>query len=88
MGTVDVTPQATPQPPPQAKSLRDDPAFMAVDWAKVSELTEALGWKKVEVATLAKERLGLPLKEMGQEQADELARLLQEELDQRLAKEG
>jgi hypothetical protein len=30
----------------------------------------------------------MALKEMGQEQADELARLLQEELDQRLAKEG
>ena len=81
--TVEVTPQATPQPTPQAKSLRDDPAFTAVDWAKVSELTEALGWKKAEVATWAKERLGMALKEMGQEQVDELARLMQEELARR-----
>ena len=73
---------------PQAKSLRDDPAFTAVDWAKVSELTEALGWKKAEVATWAKERLGMPLKEMGQEQADELARLMREELRKRTEAEA
>lgn len=80
--TVEVTPQPDPQPTPQApKSLRDDPAFTAVDWAKVSELTEALGWKKAEVASWAKERLGMALKEMGQDDIDELARLMQEELD-------
>jgi hypothetical protein len=44
---VKLTPQPDPQPTPQApKSLRDDPAFTAVDWSKVGELTEALGWKK------------------------------------------
>lgn len=85
---IDAEVKLTPQPAPQPKSLRDDPAFTAVDWSKVGELTEALGWKKAEVASWAKERLGMALKEMGQEQADELARLLQEELDQRLAKEG
>ena len=82
--TVEVTPQATTPATPQApKSLRDDPAFTAVDWAKVKELTEALGWKKAEVSAWATERLGMPLKEMAQEQVDELAKLMQEELDSR-----
>jgi phage recombination protein Bet len=84
---VKLTPQPAPQPTPQAKSLRDDPAFTAVDWAKVSELTEALGWKKAEVATWAKERLGMALKEMGQDDIDELARLMAEELSKRDSQE-
>jgi hypothetical protein len=75
-------PQVTPQATPQVASLRDDPAF-ALDWIKVSELTTALGWKKAEVAPWAKERMGMALKEMKQVDVDELARLMQEELDNR-----
>lgn len=63
-------------------SLRDDPAF-ALDWGKVSELTEALGWKKPEVQPWAKERMGMAFKDMKQVDVDELARLMQEELDNR-----
>ena len=71
------------KPAQQAKpatSLREETAF-ALDWSKVSELTELLGWKKTEVQAWAKERLGMSLKDMGQDDIDELARLMQEELD-------
>jgi phage recombination protein Bet len=86
--TVDVqfTPSApekeTPAPT-QVHSLREEPEFTAPDWTKVSELTTALGWKKAEVAPWAKERMGMALKEMKQVDVDELARLMQEELDNR-----
>jgi phage recombination protein Bet len=69
-----------PAQPSTAKSLREEPEFRP-DWSKVSELTELLGWKKTEVQAWAKERLGMSLKDMGQDDIDELARLMQEELD-------
>jgi hypothetical protein len=69
--------------PTQVHSLREEPEFTAPDWTKVSELTTALGWKKAEVAPWAKERMGMALKEMKQVDVDELARLMQEELDNR-----
>lgn len=69
--------------PTQVHSLREEPEFTAPDWTKVSELTAALGWKKSEVAPWAKERMGMALKEMKQVDVDELARLMQEELDNR-----
>lgn len=69
--------------PTQVHSLREEPEFTAPDWTKVSELTTALGWKKSEVQPWAKERMGMALKEMKQVDIDELARLMQEELDSR-----
>ena len=63
-------------------SLRDEPAF-ALDWSKVSELTDALGWKKSEVQPWAKERMGMTFKDMKQVDIDELTRLMGEELANR-----
>lgn len=68
--------------PTQVHSLREEPEFK-LDWAKVSELTEALGWKKSEVQPWAKERMGMTFKEMKQVDIDELTRLMQEEFDNR-----
>lgn len=80
---VDIpAPQVTPQATPQVASLRDDPAF-ALDWIKVSELTEALGWKKAEVQPWAKEHMGMSFKDMKQADIDQLTLLMQEELDNR-----
>jgi phage recombination protein Bet len=75
-----------PAQPSTAKSLREEPEFRP-DWSKVSELTELLGWKKTEVQAWAKERLGMGLKDMGQDDIDELARLMAEELSKRDSQE-
>lgn len=64
-----------------AKSLREEKAFL--DWSKVKELTESLGWKKAEVEPWAKERMGMGYKDMSQVDIDELARLMSEELANR-----
>jgi phage recombination protein Bet len=77
-----VAPEKETPAPTQVHSLREEPEFK-LDWSKVSELTEALGWKKAEVQPWAKERMGMGLKEMKQVDIDELARLMQEELDNR-----
>jgi hypothetical protein len=86
--TVDVqfTPSAPEKETPATApvhSLREEPEFTAPDWTKVSELTTALGWKKAEVGPWAKERMGMGFKDMKQVDVDELARLMQEELDNR-----
>ena len=77
-----VQPEKETPAPTQVHSLREEPEFK-LDWVKVSELTTALGWKKAEVGPWAKERMGMALKEMKQVDVDELARLMQEELDNR-----
>ena len=74
------TPQATPQASP--KSLREEPEFK-LDWSKVAELTAQLEWAKKDVGPFAQERLGMKLSAMAQVDVDELARLMQEELDRR-----
>ena len=68
------------------KSLREEPAFK-LDWSRVKELTDALEWKKADVEPWAKERMGMGFKGMAQVDIDELARLMQEELDRRTAQE-
>ena len=82
-----VTVDAVSATPVTAKSIREEPEF-AVDWSAVKELTEQLGWTKLEVAAFAKERLGLPLKEMLQSSVDELADLMREELRKRTEAEA
>lgn len=77
-----VAPEKETPAPAQVHSLREEPEFK-LDWTAVKELTASLGWKKAEVAPWAKERMGMAPKEMKQVDVDELARLMQEELDNR-----
>lgn len=81
------TTKETPAPV-QVHSLREEPEFVKPDWAKVKELTDALGWKKTEVEPWAKERMGMGFKNMAQVDVDELARLMQEEFDKRSEQEA